>query len=133
MLSASVLERALSSLCNAKSKGVIGVGIDVLHMPRLKAVLGRRPDRFLTRVLTKAELGDFQKLKDEVGGQVDHDRAVQFVGARWALKEATYKALTPLHKLTWQDVTVIKDQGTEAHDNIVATESGRYVDQLSHC
>ncbi|KAK3837066.1 MAG: 4'-phosphopantetheinyl transferase [Linnemannia elongata] len=91
--------------------GILGIGIDILHLPRLKQVLSRRPDRFLTRVLTKAELTDFEQLKTEIHGKVAHDRAVRFVGVRWALKEATYKAMTPRHKLTWQDVTVYKDQG----------------------
>ncbi|KAF9550892.1 hypothetical protein EC957_011439 [Mortierella hygrophila] len=91
--------------------GILGIGIDILHLPRLRQVLSRRPDRFLTRVLTKAELTDFEQLKTELHGDVAHDRAVRFVGVRWALKEATYKAMTPRHKLTWQDVTVYKDQG----------------------
>ncbi|KAF8944439.1 hypothetical protein BGZ47_004214 [Haplosporangium gracile] len=93
--------------------GILGIGIDILHLPRFKQVFSRRPDRFLTRVLTKAELVDFEKLKTELNGDVKHDRAVRFVGVRWALKEATYKAMTPRHKLTWQDVTMYKDQGTE--------------------
>jgi holo-[acyl-carrier protein] synthase len=121
--------------------GILGIGVDILHMPRLKQVISRRPDRFLTRILTKAELADLEKLKTELDGEIDHDRAIRFVGARyvsffifcmslegqertvfvlitlshlyrWALKEATYKALTPRLKLTWQDVTVYKDQGT---------------------
>ncbi|KAF9105544.1 hypothetical protein BGX29_012026 [Mortierella sp. GBA35] len=118
--------------------GIIGIGIDILHVPRMRMVLGRNPQRFLARVLTKAELADFtilkqeleeqgkyKRLKEELDGQVDNkklkeeldkqvntdDRAVRFIGARWALKEACYKAMTPHHKLTWQDVSVYKDRG----------------------
>lgn len=63
--------------------GILGIGIDILHLPRLKQVLSRRPDRFLTRVLTKAELTDFEQLKTEIHGKVAHDRAVRFVGVRY--------------------------------------------------
>lgn len=63
--------------------GILGIGIDILHVPRLKQVLSRRPDRFLTRVLTKAELTEFEKLKTELNGEIVHDRAVRFVGTRY--------------------------------------------------
>ncbi|KAF9095004.1 hypothetical protein BGX23_001274 [Mortierella sp. AD031] len=87
--------------------GIIGIGIDILHVPRMRMVLGRNPQRFLARVLTKAELADFtilkqeleeqgkyKRLKEELDGQVDNkklkeeldkqvntdDRAVRFIG-----------------------------------------------------
>lgn len=64
--------------------GILGIGIDILHLPRLKLALSRRPDRFLTRILTKAELTDFEQLKTELHGEVAHDRAVRFIGVRYA-------------------------------------------------
>ncbi|KAG0301072.1 hypothetical protein BGZ97_002957 [Linnemannia gamsii] len=110
--------------------GILGIGVDILHMPRLKQVISRRPDRFLTRILTKAELADLEKLKTELDGEIDHDRAIRFVGARWALKEATYKALTPRLKLTWQDVTVYKDQGKPCLD---IPEKEKFGIGTAHC
>ncbi|KAG0277366.1 hypothetical protein BGZ96_002890 [Linnemannia gamsii] len=110
--------------------GILGIGIDILHIPRLKQVLSRRPDRFLTRILTKAELTELEKLKTELNGEIVHDRAIRFVGARWALKEATYKALTPRLKLTWQDVTVYKDQGKPCLD---IPEKEKFGIGAAHC
>ncbi|KAF8975023.1 hypothetical protein BGZ46_009496 [Entomortierella lignicola] len=77
----------------------------------MQRVLLRRPDRLLTRVLTNIEQQEFRALKERVGGKMDHHELVHFLGARWALKEACYKAMFPHHKLTWQDVSVVKENG----------------------
>ncbi|KAF9961881.1 hypothetical protein BGZ70_008171 [Mortierella alpina] len=93
---------------------ILGIGIDILHLPRLRQVLLKHPERFLTRILTRSEQAEFRAIQAKAGGQIDHDKPVQFLGARWALKEACYKAVYPHHKLTWQDVTVIKENGKPA-------------------
>ena len=35
----------------------------------------------------------------------------RFLTVRWAVKEAAYKALFPLYRPTWKDLTVSKDCG----------------------
>lgn len=43
--------------------GVLGVGVDVVHLPRLAALVGRRGfERLATRILSKAEMADWKQL-----------------------------------------------------------------------
>ncbi|KAG9320663.1 hypothetical protein KVV02_004412 [Mortierella alpina] len=98
------------AFCKTKMT-ILGIGVDILHLPRLRRVLLNHPERFLTRILTKSEQTEFRAIQAKAGGKIDHDGPVQFLGARWALKEACYKAIYPHHKLTWQDVSVIKENG----------------------
>lgn len=79
--------------------------------PRLRQVLVRHPERFLTRILTKPEQEEFREIQGRAGGRIDDDAPVRYLGVRWALKEASYKAMYPHHKLTWQDVRVVKEEG----------------------
>ncbi|KAF9171992.1 hypothetical protein BGX21_006642 [Mortierella sp. AD011] len=90
---------------------ILGIGVDILHLPRIQRILLSRPDRFITRILTDIEQQEFRAIQESVGGEIDHQQLVRFVGARWALKEACYKAMFPHHKLTWQDVSVVKENG----------------------
>ncbi|KAF9896531.1 hypothetical protein BX616_007267 [Lobosporangium transversale] len=90
---------------------ILGIGIDILHLPRIKHILIRHPERFLTRILTKTELQEYRVLLEKTSGKVDVDAPVRYLGARWALKEASYKAAFPHHKLTWQDVIITKKDG----------------------
>ncbi|KAG0367264.1 hypothetical protein BGZ54_004157 [Gamsiella multidivaricata] len=90
---------------------ILGIGVDILHLPRLKQVLQRHPKRFLTRILTKTEQEEFRMIQQQAGGNIEGDEPIRYLGARWALKEASYKAMYPHHKLTWQDVAVVKENG----------------------
>ncbi|KAG0333019.1 hypothetical protein BG000_009536 [Podila horticola] len=105
---------------------ILGIGVDILHLPRLKGLLSRRPDRFLTRILTEVEQKEFKALQQQAGG-ADQEGPLRYLGARWALKEASYKALYPHHKLTWQDVTVAKQ------DVLIIAEKERFGIGKSHC
>ncbi|KAF9408588.1 hypothetical protein BGZ94_002255 [Podila epigama] len=99
-------------------------------MPRLKSLLSRRPDRFITRILTEIEQ---QELKKIAGGStlaINQDAQLRYLGARWALKEASFKALYPHHKLTWQDVTVAK---TDGKPHLIIPEKDRFGIGASHC
>ncbi|KIY49025.1 4'-phosphopantetheinyl transferase, partial [Fistulina hepatica ATCC 64428] len=73
---------------------IIGIGVDVLHVPRLAAVYYRHFHRFPSRILSKHELSVFERLQ-----------RLRFLGVRWAVKEAAYKALYPMFHATWKDLT----------------------------
>jgi holo-[acyl-carrier protein] synthase len=62
--------------------GLVGIGVDLVDVGRLRAAIERRP-RLATRVFTEAELAT-------ASGSV---RADQRLAARFAAKEATMKAL----------------------------------------
>ncbi len=74
---------------------IVGVGIDTVELERIGRAMERWP-RFLDRILTPGE-------REGVGRRVDR------VAARWAAKEALFKALDPPGRglsMAWKDVEV---------------------------
>ncbi|KAL4075919.1 4'-phosphopantetheinyl transferase superfamily [Scleroderma yunnanense] len=86
-----------------------GIGIDILHVPRIVALIQRRGAfRLASRILSPVELDAFRALANLSHNEneycVNETMAVRFLGVRWAVKEAAYKALYPLRP-TWKDFT----------------------------
>ncbi|KAG1755767.1 4'-phosphopantetheinyl transferase superfamily [Suillus lakei] len=83
---------------------ILGIGVDILHLPRLISLLSRRgSEAFATRILSSQELRSFQSLTEQ-HGEDKTERIVRFLGVRWAVKEAAYKALYPTRP-TWKEIT----------------------------
>ncbi|BGP24885.1 holo-[acyl-carrier-protein] synthase [Rhodotorula toruloides] len=83
---------------------ILGVGVDVLHIPRLRSLLARRdPAALARRILSRAELDEWSGVK------VDDRLSERYLALRWTAKEATYKALYPHVKARWADLLVQKD------------------------
>lgn len=61
-----------------------GIGLDIVELPRIKSVIERTP-RFITRVLTERERAIYEQLAPH--------RQLEFIGGRFAAKEAYAKAL----------------------------------------
>jgi holo-[acyl-carrier protein] synthase len=61
---------------------ILGTGVDVVELPRIRAAIERHGQRFLRKVYTPAEVAYCQRKADSWAS---------FAG-RWAAKEATYKA-----------------------------------------
>ncbi len=76
---------------------VLGIGVDLVEVERLRSLLERRP-RFRDEAFTASELADCAG-GDEVAG----------LAARWAAREATVKALGGVTNLAWRDITVEHD------------------------
>jgi holo-[acyl-carrier protein] synthase len=81
---------------------VIGVGIDIAEVARVREVMTRHGDRFLERTLTAKEREDVERKSTRAQGRAEH------VAARFACKEAVLKALgTGLtHGITWQEIEI---------------------------
>ena len=80
---------------------VVGVGIDLVDVARLRSAMARRPG-FATRVFT-----DRERDTPATGG-----RAIERLAARFAAKEATMKALgVGLGAFALRDVEVVVDEG----------------------
>ena len=75
---------------------IVGIGIDVIEVARIRGVLERHGDRFLRRVYTEREQESVHGVRE------------QFLAARFAVKEAAFKALgTGWAKgVRWVDVEV---------------------------
>lgn len=77
---------------------ILGIGIDLVEIPRIEAALARHGERFARRVLSDAE---YARFKTEV-------KPAAFLARRFAAKEALSKALgtgirTPV---TWRNIGV---------------------------
>lgn len=88
---------------------ILGIGVDVLHLPRLTRHLC--DNRLARRILSPAELQNYLALPKE-----DHGRRIRFLGVRWAVKEAVYKAVYPIVKPTWHDFTLKRPVGSPKPD-----------------
>src|SRR5579885_949136 len=81
---------------------ILGVGIDIVHIPRLRLIAERWQDKFLGRVYTEAERSIVRR------------RAAPYasLAGRFAAKEAILKALGTgwSRGIRWQDIEVLNDQ-----------------------
>jgi holo-[acyl-carrier protein] synthase len=82
---------------------IVGTGVDITEVARIKAAVERFADRFLKRVFTP----------EEVRYCMSKANAGERLAARFAAKEAAMKAIgTGLrHGVTWQDVEVVRQPG----------------------
>jgi holo-[acyl-carrier protein] synthase len=75
---------------------ILGLGIDVASIERMRAVLDRHGDRMWTRILTPIEQAALAQRRD---------RATALAG-RWAAKEAAVKAFLGKAGALWHDFEV---------------------------
>ena len=82
---------------------IVGTGVDITEVDRIKTAVERFGDRFLKRVFTPAEIHYC----------ISKPNAAERLAARFAAKEAGMKAIgTGLrHGVTWQDVEVLRIPG----------------------
>jgi holo-[acyl-carrier protein] synthase len=67
---------------------IYGIGTDILEIARLEAVLARRGDAFVERILGPTERAIFERRRAKVAR-----RGMNFLATRFAAKEALSKAL----------------------------------------
>ena len=82
---------------------IVGTGVDIAEVPRIKAAVERFGQRFLSRVFTP----------EEARYCLSRPNAAERLAARFAAKEAAMKAIgTGLrHGITWRDVEVVRQPG----------------------
>lgn len=81
---------------------IVGLGIDLVEIPRIQAIHARHGERFAKRILTDAEAAYVFQHRDP---------SARLAG-RWAAKEAALKALgTGLAEgIHWRDVEILPDE-----------------------
>ncbi|EMF0219458.1 holo-ACP synthase [Enterococcus hirae] len=78
-----------------------GIGIDAVELPRIAKII-KEKQNFIDRVLTPNEIEQFQILP--------FHRQVEFLGGRYACKEAFSKAWgTGVGKVTFQEIEILKN------------------------
>jgi holo-[acyl-carrier protein] synthase len=78
---------------------IIGTGVDITEVRRLRQAVEKWGDEFLTRVFTRREL-----VNAKTRGSL-----YQHLAGRFAAKEAVFKALGNKN-LTWKDVEILNDE-----------------------
>ncbi|KAL1674213.1 4'-phosphopantetheinyl transferase superfamily [Schizophyllum commune] len=79
---------------------ILGIGVDLVHLPRIAAALSRHPSRFPARILSPSELSDWRQYASATAAE-----RVRFLAVRWAVKEAAYKALSAAYRPVWHELT----------------------------
>jgi holo-[acyl-carrier protein] synthase len=84
---------------------IIGIGVDMVEIERIRHALERHGTTFLDRILSKEE-------RDLIEGErLTSARIVEFVSGRFAAKEAVAKALgTGIGKIAWSDIHIIRTE-----------------------
>lgn len=77
---------------------IVGIGLDLIEIERVRRAWARFGDRFVRRVLTAAERASL------------HGDPAAYLAARLAAKEAAFKALGTgwANGVTWRDVEVLR-------------------------
>ncbi|KZT26881.1 hypothetical protein NEOLEDRAFT_1131349 [Neolentinus lepideus HHB14362 ss-1] len=108
--------------------GILGIGVDIVKMSRIASVVIRRGERTLAyRILSHREAQNFQRLAQDVFStpgeheqETLHDalqleewltkdsrwhRRIRYLGVRWAVKEAAFKAMNAVVRPAWKELT----------------------------
>jgi holo-[acyl-carrier protein] synthase len=82
---------------------IVGMGIDVAEVPRIKRVIEMQQERFLHRVYTENEIAYCEQFKNKF----------ERYAGRFAAKEAAMKALGTgwSRGVRWKDVEVVRERG----------------------
>ncbi|KAI5449745.1 hypothetical protein NCC49_004110 [Naganishia albida] len=90
---------------------ITGIGVDILHLSRLRHLIHRRgADRLARRILAAGEMAEFRALSSP-GKEESIEEQTRYLASRWAAKEALYKAAYPTFKLSWKQIQLGKDAG----------------------
>ena len=76
---------------------VVGVGIDIIQIEKIRSSLDKWGDSFLNRVFNAQELENISK------GKIYYQR----IAARFAAKEAVIKAISKKHSLALTDIFIL--------------------------
>lgn len=87
---------------------IIGTGVDITEVKRLRQAVQKWDDAFLRRVFTAKELENAKT----------RGSLYQHLAGRFAAKEAIFKAMGD-KELNWQDVEILNDQEGRPHCNLL--------------
>ncbi len=91
---------------------IIGTGLDITEVKRLRQAIEKWGDAFINRVFTKEELENAKT----------RGSLYQHLAGRFAAKEAVFKALGNKN-LNWKDVQILNDPDGRPHCRIVKTKA----------
>ena len=105
----------------------VSCGTDIIEINRIKKTIDRLGNKFITTIFTEKEI-EYCESKQYV--------KYQHYAARFALKEAIYKALSEIvetEKLTWKNFEVINYDGGKPKIKIDCEKVESIDVSISHC
>jgi holo-[acyl-carrier protein] synthase len=102
---------------------IVGTGVDITEVRRLRQAIEKWGNAFLSRVFTKDELTNARK----------HVSLYQHLAGRFAAKEAVFKAFGKVD-LNWKDVEITNDKAGKPYCKILSGK-GKDIDihiSISH-
>ncbi len=95
---------------------IIGTGVDITEVKRLRQAVEKWGEEFLRRIFTETEL---KNAKSRVSSSL-----YQHLAGRFAAKEAVFKALGD-PELSWKDVQVVNDAQGKPRCSILNKKGAR--------
>lgn len=79
---------------------IIGVGVDIVSIPKIKKAIDKWDTEFLNRVFNPEEIMHIPR------GKMFYQR----IGARFAAKEAVFKAVSSVHPLNLKEIDILSEK-----------------------
>jgi len=79
---------------------VIGLGVDILEVKRIKQIFNKRKKAFLKRIYTQEEIKYCENKK----------RSIESFAVRFSAKEAFIKAIESEYNITYKEIEVVKKE-----------------------
>ncbi|MBP3463154.1 MAG: holo-ACP synthase [Clostridia bacterium] len=105
----------------------ISCGTDIIEISRIKKTIERLDEKFLDTIFTKNEIEYCESHKDN---------KYQHYAARFAAKEAVYKALNNVvdnDKMSWKNFEIINDTSGKPKINFQDDKIDKIDISISHC
>lgn len=105
----------------------ISCGTDIIEISRIKKTIERLDEKFLDTIFTKNEIEYCESHKDN---------KYQHYAARFAAKEAVYKALNNVvdnDKMSWKNFEIINDTSGKPIINFQDDKIDKIDISISHC
>ncbi len=85
---------------------IVGIGTDLIEIPRIEAAVSRHGDRFAQRILGPSEMRRYEQRRAK-----SERRGIAFLATRFAAKEAISKALGLGMRMpmTWRSAEVVNE------------------------
>jgi len=85
---------------NKTCQEVIGLGVDILEVKRIKKIFNKRKDAFIKRIYTQEEIKYCENKK----------RSIESFAVRFSAKEAFIKAIESDYNITYKEIEVAKKE-----------------------
>lgn len=101
-------------------------GTDIIEIERVKQSIERLGDKFINTIFTENEIEYCESHKN---------MKYQHYAARFAGKEAIYKAFSGIEELSWKDVEILRDSNGKPYVKILKKVNTEFLIDisLSHC